>query len=288
MAAALSYYSIFAMPGILGLLALAASRFARPGQLREVISDQVRTFVGVDSAAGVINVVEGAVRPELSGPAAVLGLIALVFGATGAFVQLQTALNTSWGVQPDPRRSDVRTFLTKRAVSLLMILLFGLLLLASITASTGIAVIRGALETYSPAWTRSWVLPASDFAVSLLSVTVLFSLILRYVPDAEVLWREALAGGLFTAILFTVGKMLLGSYLSRSDPANVFGAAGSLAIALIWIYYSSMILLLGAEFTQVWACRHGKDVVPQRGAVRVRQQVVYAEGADEGREVEGT
>lgn len=284
MAAALSYYSIFAMPPLLGLLALAASQFVGPQELRALISQQVETFVGVDGVARIVTVVQEAVAPEMTGPAALLGLLALVFGATGAFVQLQNALNTAWGVQPDPRRGDVRTFLVKRGVSLLMIGAFGLLLLLSLVASTAISLFRGFLEGM-PDWVRGWGLPAADLTVSLIAVASLFTLILRYVPDAVVQWRDAIAGGIFTGVLFTVGKLLIGYYLARSQPGNVYGAAGSLAVALLWIYYSSIILLLGAEFTEAWACRHGKPVVPQRGAVRVRQQVVYAEGRDEGRDV---
>lgn len=284
MAAALSYYSIFAMPPLLGLLALSASRFIGPDELRQLISRQMQEFIGVDSASRIVIVVEGAVAPELAGPTAVLGLVALVFGATGAFVQLQNALNTAWGVQPDPRRSDVYTFLVKRGISLVMIGGFGILLLISLLASTLISFFRGFLEG-SPAWFQSWGLPAIDLGVSLVAVATLFTLILRYVPDAVVEWRDALVGGLFTGVLFTVGKLLIGYYLARSNPGNVYGAAGSLAVALLWIYYSAIILLLGAEFTESWACRYGKPVVPQHGAVRVRRQVVYAEGRDEGREV---
>lgn len=284
-AAALSYYSIFAMPPMLGLLALVANQFVEPGELREFVSQQVQTWVGVESAARIVTVVEGAVRPELAGPTAVVGLLALLFGATAAFVQLQDAINAAWSVQPDPRRSDLRNFLTKRAISLLMIAALGALLLVSILASTLVALFQQIFQGVAPPWMEAWGLRALDLGVSLVAVTVIFTIILKYVPDAVVLWREAIVGGIFTGVLFTAGKLLIGYYLGQSEPGNVYGAAGSLAIALLWIYYSSIILLLGAEFTEVWACRHGKPVIPQRGAVRVRRQVVYAEGSEEGQEV---
>lgn len=284
-AAALSYYSIFAMPPMLGLLALIANQFVQPGELREFISQQVQTFVGVESATRIVTVVEGAVRPEFAGPTAVVGLLALLFGATAAFVQLQDALNAAWGVQPDPRSSDVRKFLVKRAISIIMIAVLGLLLLLSVLASMAVSLFQEFVRDMAPQWLQSWGLPLADLVISLMAVTVLFTLILRFVPDAEILWREALIGGAFTGVLFTVGKLLIAYYMGSSEPGNVYGAAGSLAIALLWVYYSSIILLLGAEFTEVWACRNGKPVVPQRGAARVRHQVVYAEGRDEGREV---
>jgi membrane protein len=285
MAAALSYYSVFAMPAMLGILALVANHFIKPGELRRIVSDQITAFVGVESASRIVTVVENAVRPEFAGPAAVVGAVALLFGATAAFSNLQDALNTAWGVQPDPKRSDVTTFLIKRAISLVMIGALGLLLLVSVVASTVFSALQNLFTGVVPGWLRSPMLVVADVAVSFTAVSVLASLVLRTVPDAVVRWRDALVGGVFTGALFTVGKMLIGYYLGQRDLDNVYGAAGSLAIALLWVYYSSNILLLGAEFTEAWACRRGEPVVPQRGAVRVKRQVVYAEGSDEGQEV---
>lgn len=285
MAAALSYYSVFAMPAMLGILALVANHFVKPGELRRIVSDQVTAFVGVESASRIVTVVENAVRPEFAGPAAVVGAVALLFGATAAFSNLQDALNTAWGVQPDPKRSDVTTFLIKRAISLVMIGALGLLLLLSVVASTVFSALQNLFTGVVPGWLRSPMLVVADVAVSFTAVSVLASLVLRTVPDAVVRWRDALVGGVFTGALFTVGKVLIGYYLGQRDLDNVYGAAGSLAIALLWVYYSSNILLLGAEFTEAWACRRGEPVVPQRGAVRVKRQVVYAEGSDEGQEV---
>lgn len=286
MAAAISYYTIFAIPAVLGLLALAAREFVGPAEIQEAVAAQVETFVGVESATQVVEVVEGAVDPSLTGPAALIGLVALIFGATGAFGELQSALNIAWGVQRDPRRGDVKGFFLKRAMSLVMIAALGVLLLLSIVASTAISVMQSFFMEVLPASLRSVGLPIADLVISLVAVSACVTIILRYVPDAVVTWRDAGIGGLFTGTLFTIGKLLIGYYLTQSDPGNVFGAAGSLAVALLWIYYSSIILLLGAEFTEVWACRNGDPVVPHEGAVRVRKQVVYAEGIEEGIEVE--
>ncbi len=285
MAAALSYYSVFAMPALLGLLALMANHFVRPGELRRIVSDQITAFVGIESASRIVTVVESAVRPDFAGPAAVLGLAALLFGATAAFANLQSALNVAWGVQPDPKRSDVYTFFVKRAISLVMIAALFVLLLVSVVASTVLSALQGFFSDVVPPWLRSPTLVLVDLSVSFAAVSLLASVVLRYVPDAVVRWRDALVGGVFTGALFTVGKLLIGYYLGRRDLDSVYGAAGSLAIALLWVYYSSIILLLGAEFTEVWACRKGAPVVPQRGAVRVKRQVVYAEGREEGEEV---
>ena len=256
--------------------------------MRDFITQQVETFIGIESAGRVVTIVEGAVAPNFTGPPLCSGLPALVFGATGVFFNLQKALNTAWAVEPDPRRGDVKIFLVKRAVALLMVGAFGILLLLSLVASTAISFFRRAIMGVTPGWLQAWGLPAADILISLTAVTLLFTIILRFVPDALVKWRDAIVGGIFTGLLFTGGKLLIAAYLGSSDPGNVYGAAGSLAVALLWVYYSSIILLLGAEFTELWACRHGDDVVPQRGAVRVRRQVVYDEGVDKGKEVSPT
>lgn len=285
MAAALSFYSVFAMPAMLGLLALLANHFVGPSELRAVISRQITALVGVESAGRIVTIVENAIRPDLAGPAAIIGLLALLFGATAAFANLQDALNTAWGVQPDPKRGDVRPFLVKRAVSLAMIGALGVLVVASLLVSAALSAFQGFFSSVAPAWLRSPVLRAADVGISLTAFSLLAAAILRWVPDAIVRWRDALVGGLFTGALFTVGKLLIGYYLGGRDLNSVYGAAGSLAMALLWIYYSSLIFLLGAEFTQVWAFRTGEPVTPQRGAVRVKRQIVYADGEDEGTEI---
>jgi membrane protein len=285
MAAALSYYSIFAMPALLGLLGLAASEFVSSTDIRDAVSRQVQALVGVESASQIVDVVERIADPSITGPAAFLGLLALAFGATGAFNELQSALNIAWGVERDPRQGDVRRFLFKRAMSLIMIAALGVLLLVSSVTSAALTLLRSYFSQALPLSWRSADLPIADLAVSLVAVSILVTLILQLVPDAVVRWRDAALGGLFTGVLFTVGKLLIGYYLVRSDPSSVFGAAGSLAVALLWIYYSSIILLLGAEFTEAWARRYGAPVVPARGAVSVRKEVLYPERAQDTRKV---
>ena len=273
MAAAISYYTIFAMPPLLALLALMAGKFLGPAQLQTLILEQVTSLIGIRSAGQIVEVVQEVAQPNLSGPAAILGLVALTFGATSAFVELQRALNAVWGVAPDPRRGNVYTFMVKRAVSLLMILAVGLLILFLVTVSTLLSAFHEALQYYAPPALATGTLPLADAVVSLAVVTGLFTAVLRTVPDATIRWRDALAGGAFTGVLFTVGKMAIGYYLGRSDLASVYGAAGSLAVALLWVYYSAGILLLGASFTRVWAGRDGSSVEPQRGAVRMEWRV---------------
>lgn len=271
LAAAISYYTIFAMPPLLGLMTLVTSFFVDGDAVRELASSQIESVVGVEGAAEVVEVVEGVTEPDLSGPTAIFGLVAIVLGATGGFVNLQTALNKAWRVAPDPQGSTVRVFLLKRAISLAMMAVIGMLLISAMLLSTGLAAFEGLIRRYAPPWLETSTLQALDLGTSFAVVTVAFTLLLRYVPDAVVRWSDALVGGAFTAVLFTIGKLAIGYYLGRSDPGTVYGAAGSLAVAMLWIYYTAVIMLLGAEFTERWACREGRPVVPQRGAVMVRR-----------------
>lgn len=285
MAAALSYYSVFAMPGMIGVLALIASRVIPPDDFHRVLSEQLTAVVGNESAARIVDVVANAVQPRLGGPIAIAGTVALLFAATAAFANLQGALNAAWGVQPDPRRSDVRTFLSKRLVSLVMLIALGVLVILSAVTSGVLASVQGYFAQFAPDWMRSPLLRVADLALSFILIGLVVALVLRLVPDAVVRWRDALVGGAFTGALFTVGKLLIGYYLASRDLNNVYGAAGSLAVALLWIYYSAMMFLLGAEFTQLWASHNDEPLVPEDGAVAVRRQLVYAEGAEAGQEV---
>lgn len=272
LAAAVSYYTTFAMPPLLGLLTLVASLFVDGDAVRELASRQIESVVGVESAAQVVEVVEGVTQPDLSGPAAVIGLVAILLGATGGFVNVQAALNKAWHVAPDPHGSDVRTFLLKRAISLAMMAAIGLLLITTMLLSTGLAAFEGLIRSYAPPWLETSTLQALDLGTSFAVVTLAFTLLFRYVPDAVVRWRDAFVGGAFTGLLFTIGKLAIAYYLGRNDPGTVYGAAGSLAVAMLWIYYSALILLLGAEFTERWACRHGAPIIPNRGAVLVERK----------------
>jgi membrane protein len=271
LAAALSYYTVFSLPPLLVLLFMIVGAVVDPATVRELLTGQVGSLLGSQGATQVESLIRNASRPELGGLTAVLGIAAFLFGATGAFAQLQLALNRAWGVAPDPTRGDIRNFLTKRFISFTMILAVGFLLLVSLVVSALITAFGSLARDLLPGWASSGLLQGINAGVSFVAVGMLFALMFRYVPDAVVRWRDALVGGAFTSVLFTLGKAGIGYWLGRSDPGSAYGAAGSLAVALLWIYYSASILLLGAEFTEVWAERRGEPIVPEPGAARVIQ-----------------
>jgi membrane protein len=273
MAAALSFYAVFSLPPLLGSFMLLLGSILEPAEARALLLEHAYAVLGPAGAQQAEALLREAPALELSGPAAAFGIGAFVFAATAAFAQLQRALNTAWGVRPDPARSGIGVLLIKRAISFVMILGLGAALLLAAVASAVLGGFGAMLDRVGPGLPSRALLEAANLVLFLAVLTGLFTLMLNYLPDAVVAWRDALIGGLFTAVLFTVGRIGLGMYFARSDPGSAFGAAGSLAATLLWIYYSAMIVLLGAEFTQAWARARGAPIVPKQGAVRVVRRV---------------
>lgn len=270
-AAALAYYTVFSLPPLLIVVITVAGLVVDPQAIERTIISQAGDLVGPEGARQVRTVIQRAERPEVGVTLAnVLGLLALVFGATGAFVQLQGALNAAWGVQP--RGGGVRGFLLKRLFSFAMVLALGFLLLVSLALTALVSGFGDLLAEALPAGLGPYATLAIPLVLDLTVITLLFAAIFKVVPDAEVPWADARVGAIATALLFVIGKFAIGYYLGRSDPGSAYGAAGSLALVLLWVYYSALILLLGAEFTEVWARRRGRTIQPSRGAVRVASQ----------------
>lgn len=273
MAAALAYYTIFSLPPLLVLLiAIAGGLWPESGAVQANLMEQIGATIGPEGAAQVRTMIENAnATLAASGGwiAYVLGIGALLFGATGAFVQLQSALNRAWEVTPDPEGGGLKVFVFKRLLSFGMILGVAFLLLVSLVVSAAISVVLQQAQRLLPEGFSGPLLWVVNETIALAIVSLLFGAMFKLLPDAEIGWRDVLPGAVFTGVLFTAGKFLLSFYLGQSNPGNAFGAAGSLALILVWIYYSAMILLIGAEFTQVWMQRSGRQIQPSRGAVRV-------------------
>jgi membrane protein len=269
LSAAIAYYTLFSLPPLLVILVGVAGAVFGADVVQERLTGQVGGLVGESGAAEIQTMIENA--GDFGGGSLVgkvLGLLALVFGATGAFAQLQQALNRAWEVKPDPSQSGVTNFLTKRVLSFGMVLTIAFLLMVSLAASALLSglftQIESALGPVGAVF--AWI---GELVLSLGIFTLLFAAIFKVLPDAEITWRDVWVGALVTALLFVVGKFLIGFYLGRSNPGEAFGAAGSVVVILVWLYYTSLILLAGAEFTQVWAKRYGSRIEPDDDAVRV-------------------
>ncbi len=273
MAAALSYYTVFSLPPLLVLILLLVGAVMDPQDVQGSLENNLQSLMGPRAGQTVRTILEHAQLPGHGGLiATVIGVGALILGAAGVFGQLQAALNRTWGVKPDPAQGGVKTFVVKRAFTFGMILALAFLLLVSLILSTVLAAFGGALGRYLPEGFSATLLQAINFAISFGVIALLFGAMFRVLPDARIRWRDVWVGATVTAFLFVVGKTLIGIYLGHSNPGQAFGAAGSLALLLVWIYYSSMILLFGAEFTQVWADQRGAGVTPERGAVRATRE----------------
>jgi len=274
-AAALAYYTVFSLPPLLLIvISVVGSVFGSEAVQNRVLY-QVRGLIGpraADQIGSILAAVQRSGGPN--GLAAALGVAAVVVAATSAFVQLQSALNQAWNVKPDPRHSEIRTFFVKRLVSFGMILAIAFLMLVSLLLSAALAAFSDVLGGWLPSGFSAAVLQWVNAILSLVLFGALFAAMHKFLPDAEISWKDAVAGGIATALLFTSGKFLIGLYLGNSDVTNVYGAAGSLAVILLWTYYSSMIVLLGAEFTKVWSQRHGRPADPAPGAMKVRRREV--------------
>lgn len=269
-AAALSYYTVFSLPPLLILLMLLLGAILEPQQVRQFLEGQFGGALGPGGSAEIATMLENARRPDFSkGFAAMAGLVALLFGAVGAFVELQNSLNAVWEVAPDPEKGGVRRFIAQRLMSFGMLLTIAFLLLVSLIISSLLAAFGDALGTLLPGALSGPVLQVLNIGISVAVIALLFALLYRYVPDADIRWRDVWVGAVATSLLFAVGRYGLALYLGRSDPGNAFGAAGALALLLVWIYYSAIILFLGAEFTQAWAQHRGPGIRPGKDAVRV-------------------
>jgi len=265
-AAALCYFTVFALPPLLILLIKVAGLVWSPYEVQRSLEGQFSGIVGQEGAAMVRRMIVSGDIARHSTLASVLGVIGILVGATGALGALQDALNAVWEVRPDPRAGGLKRLVVRRILSLGMIFALGFMLAVSLAITAAISAIGDALGGAGA--------QVLNIVLSVAILTALFAAMFKFVPDAIVPWRSVWVGGFATAVLFELGKVLIGLYLSHAHPGNAFGAASALAIILVWIYYAGALLLFGAEFTQAFAKSRGHAVQPKKGAVRVERLVV--------------
>jgi membrane protein len=271
LAAATAYYTFFALPALLVLIVMTAGIVLvnHDKDIEARLRSHFEETIGTEGAAEISKIVENARKlshPKESGPGWVVGIGMLLLGATGALQELQTALNRAWHVEPDPKQDGFKHFLIKRLISLALLLGIAVLLIASLAVSWGLTAFGHWIDTHPNVLLTSRVIAWLHTGVSVIIITILFAALFRFLPDAKVDWSDVWAGAIVTTVLFWIGQWGLGHYLAWSKPTSAYGAAGSLALVLLWMYYSAMIFFLGAEFTQVLAQKRGKRIVPIRGA----------------------
>lgn len=268
LAAALAFYTVFSLAPVL-LIAVAGAGFiygeqAAQGQLFNSLSG----LIGNDAAGTIQGILENMRKPGAGIVATIIGLVTLLLGATGVFAELQDSLNTIWGVQPKPKRA-LRTIVGERFASFLMVLGIALLLLISLLISTVLSALTGILGDRL----SGFLTAPLDLVISFGITAVLFALVYKVLPDVQIGWKDVALGAGLTAVLFIVGKSLIGLYLGRSGISSTYGAAGSFALLLLWVFYSAQIFFIGAEFTKVFARWRGRAIQPGKNATSVEQLV---------------
>jgi len=269
LAAALAYYTLLSLaPLVVLALAIAGLAFDQEAT-RDRLGTELGGVVGASGADAVRTIVENARTPSTGILSSALGLIVLLFGASGVFGELQGALNTIWEVAPKPGRGILGT-VRDRLFSFAMVMGVAFLLLVSLLLSTALAAVGRFFESNLPGGEAVWQIV--NFLLSFAVVSSLFAVTFKVVPDVKVKWRDVWIGAVATAFLFTLGKFLIGLYLGKSSVASSYGAAGSLVLLVIWVYYSSLILFAGAEFTQVYTKHFGTRVRPAENAVALTDE----------------
>ncbi len=275
LAAALAYYTVFALAPLLIIVIAIAGLFFGEEQVRQNIVGQLGGLIGQNGQQALISLIEGARRPAAGLIATAIGVVTLVLAAGGLFGQLQDALNTIWEVQPKPGQGIWAT-LRARFLSFSMVLGVGFLLLVSLVISAALAAVGQLVAGEQYGQTLIWQIV--NFAVSFAITTLLFAMIFKILPDVEVAWSDVWIGAVATAALFALGRLLISLYLGKAAPESSYGAAGSLVAILIWVYYSAQILFMGAEFTQVYARRYGSKIEPAENAVAVTEEARAQQG----------
>ena len=256
-AAALAYYTVFSISPLLVIAIAIAGAFFGQQTAQDQIIDQLTDLVGKDAVKPILLALDNISQPEIRGIASLISIGVLLLGASGIFAQLQDALNTVWKVKPQPGQG-IGIFIRKRISSFLMVLAIGFLLILSLVLSAIVSALSKYRTDFLPGSAILW--ENLDFIVSLGLMTFLFCLMFKYVPDVKIAWKDVVVGSVITALLFLFGKFLLGVYISKGSLGSAYGAAGSIIVFLAWVYYSAQIILLGAEFTQVYTRMYGSKI----------------------------
>ena len=273
--ASVAFYTLLSLPAMVFIALMAAGSLYEDAMIREELLTQIQSLVGSGTADQVRTVMANA---SISGDNLATRIIsagALVVSATTVFVALQNSLNNIWYIKPVPKKGYLK-WLLDRVLSLAMVLSVGFLLIVSMVADTLINVFNDLLSTYLTEMTF-YVVFVANHVVAFALNTVVFALIYKVLPDAHVEWRDVWRGALFTAILFFIGKYLIGLYVGNTPLTDTYGAAGSLVVLLLWVYYSVIIFLFGAEITYAYAVESGRQIVPASNAIIAKKQEVELE-----------
>ncbi len=269
LSAALAYYTIFSLAPMIIILMSVADIFYRKEALQGEVFAQLNGFVGADAAKQVQDTLQKLAFSGKSGIAIVTGVITLLIGATGVFVEIQDSINQIWRVKAVPKKGWVK-FIFDRFLSLSMVAALGFLLIVSLLINSVVLILSQKLGAYLPDATLIFV-DVINLVITFGVLVSLFAIIYKVLPDAQIPWRDVIAGSIFTAVLFLLGKYLIGLYIAFTAVASIYGAAGTVVVIAVWVYYSAAILFFGAEFTRAFAKFKGEEIKPSKFAVSIKQ-----------------
>jgi membrane protein len=288
LSAALAYYTIFSLAPMLLIILAVTSIFWSRDAVQTQVLNQIEGLVGAEGRSFIADLLTSASSPTKGILGTIIGVVTLIFGALGVFNELHNALNTIWEVEEEETESGfiegIKKIIFGRLLSFGMILGIGFLLLVSLVISAGLSAVQESVGNAIPL--SEILLQILDLIISIGVITVLFALIFKFLPDAEIAWRDVWLGAFVTALLFSLAKLLIGIYLGNSSVGSSFGAAGSLVLLLLWIYYSAQILLFGAEFTQVYANQLGSKIVPESEEVAAQPATAPKPGRKPMKEIQ--
>ncbi|OWT69043.1 MULTISPECIES: YihY/virulence factor BrkB family protein [unclassified Achromobacter] len=268
MGAAIAFYTVFSMAPLVIIVIAVASFFWSRDAVQGQLFQQVSALVGADGAKAVESVVQGAQAPTQGIIATVVSIVVLLVGSTTVFAELQSALDRIWEVPAAEKKSGIWNTVRARLLSFGLVLALAFLLIVSLLISAMLSAMGSWASNLLPAW--EFLLQAVNIVIALGFTTILFAMIYRFMPRASVAWRDVWTGALVTAVLFEIGKFLIGLYVGKASVASSYAAAGSLVVVLIWVYYAAQVFLLGAEFTWVYANEHGsRRALPKQTAQTV-------------------
>lgn len=264
--AVISYYAIFSLPALLAIVVAIAGLVFGQEAVTGTLSDQIGAAMSPGAAEEVENMIAKASETKSSVWATIIGVITLIFGATGVFVQFQKSLDRIWEVKPDPKKEGFMSMIRERVFSFGLVVSIGFLLLVSLVITSVLSALADWAEARFPDYLL-FIFAAINFLVSFAVITVLFALMFKVLPHAKTKWRDVWVGSALTAMLFVIGKFGLGFYFGKADPASAYGAAGSIILILLWVSYSSMIVFFGAEFTKAYTEINEGKIKPAENAV---------------------
>lgn len=265
--AVIAYYAIFSLPGLLVVIITLAGYFFGNAEVSEYTTGQIASAMSEDTAKQIKVVIDKAYDEQQSFIATIIGILTILFGATGVFIQLQKSLNFIWGVKPDSEQSGIIQLLKARLFSLGLIITIAFLLLISLVLTTILSALGDFIRSNWPDYIM-FLFHIVNFVFSLAVITVLFAMMFKFMPDAKIKWNTVWTGAILTSLLFALGKYGLGVYFGQANPGSGYGAAGYVILILLWTSYSSMIVFYGAEFTRAYSDFRYGSVEPSGHAVK--------------------